>query len=149
MEEEYIKEVILGIVKKEVLPIFLEMLEKSEARIDMINAAVNKFSETSQSMITTIDKFVEYQSDLFKSMERSRDVAQNNNTELIRVAMESTKMVESIRNDQKQQLMSYKEELKSAKARHDELFHSYMRLAEGPRYAGSGSNTSEIKISNK
>mgnify|MGYP003301152826 CR=1 FL=1 len=144
MEREEMKQIVLEAMRDEVLPVLLDLLAKSEARIDKTNKIINKFAESANEMIKTIDTYVQNQGEQFKSLEHSRDVAQKNNTELIRANIELSHMVDSLRNDQHEQMSGYKEELHSAKAKFDDLFHSYTKLAE-LNVTNNNNNGNEIK----
>ena len=145
MEREEMKEIILQVVEEEVMPIFLKMLSASEGRIDKTNAMIEKFSDCTAKMMSLMSELTENQNKQFCELERSRSVAQDNNTELIKANIGLSHMIEHIRNDHREQLDSYRAELHSAKEKFDEIFRSYTKLAE-LNVTNNNNNGNEIKI---
>lgn len=111
MDEEDTRIIYEEALHKVVEPIFLEMLQASEDRINDTNLMVTKLSEAAASLSTLCDTQL-------NAMTRSRDTALANNTFLIQANIELTKAIDKLRDNYSSIIFSLREELNSAKHLH-------------------------------
>lgn len=114
----------------------LDLVEKSEARIDRTNAMIQQLTNTCQNSIEVYDKHL-------TSLEESRNVAQESAMASLKLSTELTAIIARLRDDYQAQIVTLKTELQDIRCENKDLSSSYRRLAE--RFAASGSSA-EVNI---
>ena len=136
MDKKEIHALVKSIILEDVSPIFIDMLRKSEKRIDSTNSMVQQLAES-------ITKNQDMSISLLKSMEKY----QENISELIKANMELTKVMELNREDFRSTMQGYRDELQSAKGMNRRVSEAYMRMAEGKtNTSGDSSSKTDVNI---
>ena len=136
MDKKEIHALVKSIILEDVSPIFIDMLRKSEKRIDSTNSMVQQLAES-------ITKNQDMSISLLKSMEKY----QENISELIKANMELTKVMELNREDFRSTMQGYRDELQSAKGMYRRVSEAYMRMAEGKtNTSGDSSSKTDVNI---
>lgn len=114
----------------ETIRMFLNMLEKSEGRIDRTNMMIEKLVDACKLVEAAYTSHV-------SSLQTSRDISQRNNAKLITANERMTRMMDAARTENMkdrerllEDLKSLRDELHKATDKYWELMASYQRLAE-------------------
>lgn len=145
VDEIRLRAILKKIIDDELKPTFLNMLEKSESRIDRTNRMVNKLANACHAVEDAYTSHI-------GSLQRSRDKQQEENVELIRKNKDLTKMLEtcmkererllSIMEKEKEEKQALRQELHKATDKYAGMFESYIRLSE----LSNGGSKSDVKI---
>ena len=150
---EAIKEEVAQAITTTVLPIFVKMIEDSEARIDKTSTIVMTMSERMSSHIKCFDKNI-------AQIQKSKEACQENiktllasNSELVRQLETQLQQFNTQHDDYEGRIQRLEARTDTSEARNRSLVDKYTNLAEkmmdmqtsAPRRASGGSN-STVKI---
>lgn len=136
MDKKIVHDLVKKVISEDLIPIFSEMLQQSEKRIDDTNKMVRQLADS-------ITKTQELSLSLIKNAEN----IQSSITDLIKANMELTKLMELNREDFRITMQGYRDELQSAKGMYRRVSEAYMRMAEAKANAsGDSSSKTDVNI---
>lgn len=142
---------IKEIVATDICPVFLQMLQESEKRIDKTSTMVLNLVEATNNSIKMFDKFI-------ASIENSRNASQLNNSELIKKSNSLTAIVEKEKRErhaekecadreiarllkvletEKEEKMTLRKQLHEASNEYKEMFKTLTDLVKANSGAGA------------